>query len=62
VGRARKPNVATVLVVSPDERWMRVQVTIRLGYRPVLRRSVGDAVRWRGGRPPCAIADGNRYR
>jgi DNA-binding response OmpR family regulator len=40
-----------VLVVSPDERWLRVlEVTVRLGgHRTVSRRSVPDALRVREG-------------
>jgi len=54
----QEPNVAPVLVVSPDERWLRVlEVTIRLGgHRTVSRRSVSDALRVRAGdTPPRAI-------
>ncbi|OGO57678.1 MAG: hypothetical protein A2V85_02945 [Chloroflexi bacterium RBG_16_72_14] len=40
-----------MLVVSPDERWLRVlEVTVRLGgHRTVSRRSVADALRVRAG-------------
>jgi DNA-binding response OmpR family regulator len=40
-----------VLVVSPDERWLRVlEVTLRLGgFEPLMRRSVVEALRTRAG-------------
>jgi hypothetical protein len=40
-----------VLIVSPDERWLRaLEVTIRLGgYRVISRRSMADVVRVREG-------------
>lgn len=47
-----------VLVVSPDERWLRVlEVTLRLGgFTPMARRSVVDALRVRSDDdPPRAI-------
>ena len=54
----QEPDVPPVLIVSPDERWLRVlEVTVRLwGHRAVSRRSVGDALRVRAGeRAPQAI-------
>lgn len=54
----QEPDVAPVLIVSPDERWLRVlEVTIGLGgHRTISRRSVGDALRVRAGEtPPQAI-------
>ena len=54
----QESNVAPVLIVSPDERWLRVlEVTIGLGgHRTISRRSVGDALRVRAGdSPPKAI-------
>jgi DNA-binding response OmpR family regulator len=47
-----------VLIVSPDERWLRVlEVTLRLGgHQTVSRRSVSEALRLReGDDPPRAI-------
>jgi DNA-binding NtrC family response regulator len=40
-----------VLIVSPDERWLRaLEVTVRLGgYRALTRRSMADALRVRDG-------------
>ena len=42
-------NGEHVLVVSPDERWLRVlEVTLRLGgFAPITRRSVAEALRLR---------------
>ena len=42
---------APVLIVSPDERWLRaLEVTIRLGgYRVISRRSLADVLRVRDG-------------
>jgi DNA-binding response OmpR family regulator len=50
-----------VLVVSPDERWLRVlEVTLRLGgFEPLMRRSVVEALRTRAGdeRPRAIVLD-----
>jgi hypothetical protein len=51
-------NAAPVLIVSPDERWLRIlEVTIRAwGLPTISRRSVGDALHVRSGDvPPRAI-------
>ena len=47
----RDPRGAPVLIVSPDERWLRaLEVTIRLGgYRVISRRSLADVLRVRDG-------------
>jgi DNA-binding NtrC family response regulator len=50
-----------VLVVSPDERWLRVlEVTLRVGgFTPIARRSVVEALRQREGddRPTALVLD-----
>jgi DNA-binding response OmpR family regulator len=50
-----------VLVVSPDERWLRVlEVTLRLGgFQPLMRRSVVEALRTRAGdeQPRAIVLD-----
>jgi DNA-binding NtrC family response regulator len=50
-----------VLVVSPDERWLRVlEVTLRVGgFTPIARRSVVEALRQREGdeRPQALVLD-----
>jgi DNA-binding response OmpR family regulator len=50
-----------VLVVSPDERWLRVlEVTLRLGgFEPLMRRSVVEALRTRAGdeQPRAIVLD-----
>ncbi|MBA3777972.1 MAG: hypothetical protein H0X16_01450 [Chloroflexi bacterium] len=45
----------TVLVIAPDERWLRVlEITLRLGgYTPATRRSISDALRLRTGDEPA---------
>lgn len=48
----------TVLVIAPDERWLRVlEATLRLGgYRTITRRSIDEAVRLRASDPlPTAV-------
>ena len=47
----KDPGGAPVLIVSPDERWLRaLEVTIRLGgYRVISRRSMADVLRVRDG-------------
>jgi DNA-binding response OmpR family regulator len=40
-----------VLVIAPDERWLRVlEVSLKLGgFVPIARRSIDEASRWRSG-------------
>jgi DNA-binding response OmpR family regulator len=57
-GGGERGDAGQVLIVSPDERWLRVlDVTLRLGgYRTVSRRSIADANRMRAGdEAPVAI-------
>jgi len=49
---------ATVLIIAPDERWLRVlEATLKLGgYQPIARRSVDEALRLRvGDEQPMAV-------
>jgi DNA-binding response OmpR family regulator len=50
-----------VLVIAPDERWLRVlEVSLKLGgFVPIARRSIDEASRFRSGdeRAPVAVLD-----
>ena len=54
-------GLAPVVVISPDERWLRVlEITLRLGgFQPVARRSIRDAMHLRSGeeRPSAVVLD-----
>lgn len=57
----RRVGSGTVLIIAPDERWLRVlEATLKLGgYQPIARRSVDEALRLRASdeRPIAAVLD-----
>ena len=57
----RRVGGGTVLIIAPDERWLRVlEATLKLGgYQPIARRSVDEAMRMRASdeRPIAVVVD-----